>query len=119
MQKKRQKQYHFINPQRMREGYSSQFVCPSVCLSVCLSVTSTLEPAAIRTLQLQSQRCLDATLQCLYCVDFLIIALERRHDLYSYYTRTYQPFYSHTPQIASLQLSPPELRSILQQSFQA
>ena len=57
----------------------------SFCLSVCLSVPSTLEPAAIRTLQLQSQQCLDATLQCLYCFDFLIKALERRHNyLYSY-----------------------------------
>ena len=31
-------------------------VVSRVCLSVCLSVTSTLEPAAIQTLQLQSQR---------------------------------------------------------------
>ena len=39
-----------VNPQRMREGYS---IYPS-----------NLEPAAIRTLQLQSHQCLDATLQC-------------------------------------------------------
>ena len=65
-----------------------------VSLSVCLS---TLEPAAIRMLQLQSQQCLDATLQCLYCVDFLIKALERRHDLYSYYTRTTTGHFIATP----------------------
>ena len=47
-----------INPQRMRKGYSSR-----VGLFVCLSVPSTLEPVAIRTLQLQPQQCLDATLE--------------------------------------------------------
>ena len=52
-----------------------------VCLFVCLSVPSTLEPAAIRTLQLQSQLCLDATLQCLYCLDFLIKVLERSQGI--------------------------------------
>ena len=49
-----------VNPQSMRESYSSQFVR----LSVCLSVTSTLEPAAIGMLQLRSQQCLHGTLQC-------------------------------------------------------
>ena len=28
-----------INPQRMREGYSSHLVCVCVCASVCLSAT--------------------------------------------------------------------------------
>ena len=93
-----------INPQRMREGYSIE----CVLLSVCLSVPSTLEPAAIGTLQLQSQQCLDATLQCLYCFDFLIKALERKHDLYSYYLTLHDCGHfntSHAP--TSLQLLSP------------
>ena len=66
-----------VNPQHMREGYSSL-----VCLSVCLSVPSTLEPAAIRTLQLQSQRCLRATIISGYNFTcFLCLASTKFSDL--------------------------------------
>ena len=77
---------HSLSTPTLPQGASSRYTysltlsaCARVTVvsvSVCLSVTSSLEPAAIGTLQLQCQHHLDATLQCLNDVDFLIKALE-------------------------------------------
>lgn len=54
-----------VNPQCMHEGYGTQ-----LCLCIC--VTSTAHLVTIAALQLQSQHCLDDTLQCLNCFNFPI-----------------------------------------------